>query len=559
MSTPDLQPAPAASPWSPLRKRFFRNLFLAGVAANIGACVHDVGAGWLMTQLSPEPLMVALVQAAASFPLFALALPAGAIADLVDRRRVLVWTHAAMLLLAGALAGLAASGTVSVGTLLGFTLALGAAAALANPAWQTLLTDLVGRDDLAQATALNSVSLNLSRAVGPGLGGLVVAELGGPSAAFALRAGTLVLVVWALWRLRIPPRPAPAGPREHLFPALKAGLRYVRHSAPVQAVLIRTGSFVFPASALVALLPLIAREELHLGPRGYGLMMAAMGAGAVVAVTFLPRLRRSVGPNRLVAIGTLLYAGAMAAVACTDRAWIACPAMLPAGAAWVTLVVNLNAGVQIATPAWVRARALGCYLLVFFGCLAVGSPAWGWLAGRLAPSPGLGLSGIDQTLLAAAALQAACLGTLLTSRLSPGSPAESTGVDAWDEPVVSTPIDEDDGPVVVTVEYRIRPEDSEAFRAAMGPVSVTRYRDGATGWYLSRDTQDPTRWLEVFIVDSWAEHLRQHQRVTLADQKIQNDAKAFHTGPEKPIVRHFIAAEAAGSARPAAMPTDHAD
>ncbi len=508
----------------------FRALWLAALVSNIGTWIHDVGAGWLMTELSPSPLMVSLVQAATTLPLLLLSVPAGALADVIDRRRLMLWTNLGMMLCAAGLAAAVWHGPISPLVLLLTTLGLGVGAAIINPAFQTSMVDLVPREQLPAAAALNSVSLNLSRAVGPALGGLLVASAG-PWAAFALNAASFVLILATLWAwpYRQPSR-AIAG--ERFIGAVKAGLRYVRHSPPMIAVLVRTISFVLPASVLWALMPLLAREHLSLGAGGYGVLFSCLGAGAVATTAILPTLRRRLGPGRLVLAASLLYAGMLVLLSLRREAWVGYAAMVFCGSAWVTMVVNLNVAAQSGTPAWVRGRALSCYLALFFGSMAFGSACWGAVAQR---------AGLADAFLIAAGVMVLGLLTLTRFTLSHASGEDTTLDSDWEDPAVNRPISPHDGPVVVTIEYTIAEQDAEAFKAAMEPVSQTRYRDGAISWVLSRCTENPQRWLEVFIVESWAEHLRQHQRVTVADKRVQAAARTFHRGEGRPRVSHFIA------------------
>jgi quinol monooxygenase YgiN len=281
-------------------------------------------------------------------------------------------------------------------------------------------------------------------------------------------------------------------------------------------------------------MPVVAGDHLGLDSRGYGLMLGALGAGAVAAGFALPGLRLRLGPNRLLALGTLVYAAGVATIALAPIGWLGVAMMLPVGAGWITLVTSLNVAAQSGAPAWVRGRALACYLSAFFGCWALGSIAWGLVAQRFS---------LGETLLASVALLVLGLVTLARWRLRLVDADDLDRSDHWEDPRPAQDIAPDDGPVVITIRYRIRPEDAQAFQAAMAPVATTRYRDGAISWMLSRDTEEPERWLEVFIVESWEEHLRQHQRVTQADRRVQEAARAFHQGPGKPEVWHLIAAD----------------
>jgi len=530
----------ASSAFAPLRLRAFRWLWCAGVGSNIGTWTHEVGAGWLMTDLARgsathagSPLLVSMVQAAATLPLFLLAIPGGALADVFDRRRVLLWAQGWMLLVATLLAVLARGGSVAAGELILLTLALGVGAAISNPAWQTLMVDLVPREQLPAASALNSVSLNLSRAIGPALGGVLVSAFG-PWVTFTLNAASFVCVLGVLlaWK---PTRPGPASASmqgERFFGAMRSGIRYVAYSDAMKGVLVRTAAFAIFASALWGLMPAIARDHLSMSARGYGVLFGCLGVGAVASMLILPRLSARI-PRHAVMLGaSLLYAALLVAMALTREARLGCAIMFIVGAAWITVIMCVNVSAQSGTPAWVRARGMGCYLATFYGSMAIGSITWGWVASRL---------GIPTALCVAAG--GLVLGPLLTwrSRLHEVAAEDLHPAPHWEDPDVADPIDPQAGPVVITIEYRIATENAEAFRAAMEPVSVTRYRDGAISWLLSRDTEDPTRWLEVFIVETWEEHLRQHERVTEADRRIQQHAKSFHAG-EKPRVSHWIAA-----------------
>ncbi|MBY0308244.1 MAG: MFS transporter, partial [Phycisphaerales bacterium] len=367
------------------------------------------------------------------------------------------------------------------------------------------------------------------------------------------------VIGWVLWRAPLKRRAEGGGggaPGERLVGAVRAGWRYVRHSRAIRAVLVRTTSFVLPVSALWALLPLVARDELGLGAAGYGLLMGFFGAGAVAGALLFPAVRRRVSYNAMAAGATVAVAACMASLAIvspgTAGRALAAAAMVVGGGAWVTMVMCSNSSAQAGTPPWVRGRALSWYFTMHFGCMAGGSALWGALAEVLpvrvyGGGAGWSLSSVDVTLLTAAAFALMGLVTLRRWRFVPLEvSAHEKG--AWPDPVPGRSIAPDDGPVVVTVEYVVELENSEAFRRAMGPVSVTRYRDGAISWMLSQGVEDPRRWLEVFIAESWAEHLRQHDRVTKADECVQAAARAFHAGPGRPVVRHSIAAAVKGDA-----------
>jgi hypothetical protein len=416
-----------------------------------------------------------------------------------------------------------------------------------------MMSALVRPDRIAEASALNSLSLNLARAVGPAIGGLVVAQLGGPPAAFGLNAASFAVIAWVLWRAPIKKKAEGGGggaPSERLIGAVRAGWRYVRYSAPMRAVLVRTTSFVLPVSALWALLPLVARDELLLGAAGYGLLMGFFGGGAVAGALCFPLFRARVSYNVMAAVATVAMAVCMATLGVVGPGMVgracACAGMVIGGGAWVTMVMCSNSSSQAGTPPWVRGRALSWYFTMHFGCMAGGSALWGALAQvlpvRVYGSPTTwNLTAVDATMLIAAGFALLGLVTLTRWRFVPlVVSAHEKG--AWPDPVMGREIGPGDGPVVITVEYFVEIENTEAFKRAMAPVSVTRYRDGAISWMLSQGVEDPRRWLEVFIAESWAEHLRQHDRVTKADEGVQAAARAFHVGEKRPVVTHSIAA-----------------
>jgi predicted MFS family arabinose efflux permease len=521
--------APSPGPWAPLKTRAFLVLWLAVLVSNTGTWVRDVASGWLMTELAPSPLLVSMVQAGTTLPIFLLSLPAGALADIVDRRRLLIGVQIGLLLVAGALAATAHAGVMSPVLLLGLVLAGGVGAALAGPAFQAITPELVERPLLRPAVALNSLGVNIARAIGPALGGLVVATAGA-AAAYALDAASYLVVIAALlwWRRR----PVSADlPPESFGAAVRTGLRYAMGSAALRPVLLRAAAFFLFASAYWALLPLIAREELDGDAGYYGILLAAIGAGAVLGALLLPRLK--LAPGALVLGGTLATAAVMAALALAPSRWLAPVLLAGAGAAWIAVLTSLNVAAQAALPNWVRARGLAVYLMVFYGAMTAGSALWGATAQAL---------GVPNALLAAAA--AAALASLLVARLTPLPPGEADLTPSlhWPEPATLGPLPGERGPVLITVEYRVAAADRRAFLEALHTFAKARRRDGAFGWRVLEDAEDPERFEEVFWAASWLDHLRQHRRVTRADAELQSRVQAFHLGEAPPRVRHLLAA-----------------
>jgi MFS family permease len=495
--------------------------------------MHNVGADWLMTTLAPTPIMVALMQTAENAPLFLLALPAGALADIVDRRRLLIYTQSWMLVSAVALAMLTLFGLTTPLVLLLLIFSLGLGSALNAPAWQAIIPELVPRAEVPNAVSLNSVAFNIARAVGPALGGLVVAAVGS-WAVFLLNSLSFIGVLFVLKRWRRE-RVESISPAERIVGAMRAGVRYVRHEPDLRAVLLRTGVFVSCASALWALLPLVARQQLRLGALGYGTLLGGLGGGAIIGAFVLPTLRRKASNNLLIICGTIIFAMVTATLATVHIFVLLCGAMLFAGVAWMTLMSSFNVSVQSVVPAWVRARALAIYLLVFFGGMALGSALWGALATR---------TGISAALLYAAA--AALIAGLAAAYLFPLRANEQLDLEPslhWTDPTIVTEPQPQDGPVLVTVDYLIDPERADEFVEAMREVKRILRRDGASRWGLFADPARPGHYLETFLVESWAEHMRQHARVTREDRVAQDHARSFHVGDSPPVVTHLIAQE----------------
>jgi MFS family permease len=529
-TTADLKPTKSGSAWSPLSDSLFRALWLAAVASNIGTWMHNVGAEWLMTALAPSPWMVALMQTAENAPLFILALPAGALADIIDRRRLLLYTQAWMLVAAVSLALLTFLGLTTPWVLLALIFALGLGAALNAPAWQAIIPELVPRSELPAAVSLNSVAFNIARAVGPALGGILVAAVGS-WAVFLLNSLSFVGVILVLYRWKREPVESVA-PTERIIGAMRAGVRYVRHEPELRAVFVRTGVYVSCASALWAMMPLVARRQLGLGAFGYGVLLGGLGAGAIVAAFILPALRRSVSVNVLVVCGTIVFAAGIVVLATVHIFPLLCLAMIGAGVAWMSLMSSFNVIVQTIVPSWVRARVLAIYMLVFFGGMAMGSAVWGVVATHI---------GVSEALLCAAGAMIAGLGAAYFFPLRVGMEPDLEPSLHWPDPVYVNEPHPHAGPILVTIDYQIEPARAEEFSQAMREVKRILQRDGAVAWGLFADPAQPGHYLETFLVESWAEHMRQHARVTGEDRLAQDRARAFHIGSSPPEVSHLVA------------------
>jgi MFS family permease len=525
-------PIKPASAWAPLALPAFRALWIAGLVSDVGAWMHGVGEGWVMTSLTTSPRTVSLLQAVDGAALFLLALPAGALADIVDRKRLAIVAQVWLAVCAGSMACFAAFGALTPALLIAFAFAMGIGSALDEPLWQALTAEVVPRTTLPAAITLGGVSMNLARTIGPALGGVVVA-LAGPAAVFALNAITFFFVVAALVRLR-PHKLAATAPAERLLGAIAAGLRYVRHTKSLRAVLVRCAASVLPGSALVALFPLYARGVLHLTSAGFGLLLGLMGVGALLAAWRLPTIRARTSPDRLLMFGALVFACALVELHAVDTLTEAAPGMIAAGAAWMTMLSGLNVAAQLATASWVRARVLAVYLLVFQGALALGSFLWGEVAMRL---------GVRSALLAAAATLAASLVARLRYPLVIVD-EDMTPSLYLPMPRIVRDLGDDDGPVRVIIEYDVPEANARTFGKLVRAREHRRRRDGALEWGLYRDVSQPTRWMETFVVDSWGEHERQHSRTTAADQRSSARIASLLEPGTTPAIRHFIASDA---------------
>ncbi len=530
-SPASISPEPSASSWSPLRQAVFSSIWIATVASNVGTWMQSVGVGWLMTSLTPSPLMVALMQTATSLPIFLLGLPAGTFSDLLDRRKLLLVTETWMLLVALVLGILTLTGHMSAWILLVLTFLMGLGSAFDGPAWQAIVPELVDRKDLPAAISLNATGFNVARALGPALGGIVVA-VAGPAAVFLLNAVSFVFVLVAIYRWRRAPVVSNAHP-EDMLGATISGMRYVRHAPALQSALVRISTFAIGASALWALLPVVARHELNLAAAGYGIILGSLGFGAVSSALLLPRLRSAIPVDKLTTLATLIFAGATLALAYLRFVPLLVVCLLAGGMGWLAMMSSLTLAAQTASPAWVRARTMGIYLLVFSASMAAGSFWWGALAERFGNSIALSL----------AALVLVCgLATTLRWPLGASQHLDLSPSMHWNDPKLVITPDPEEGPVLITVEYRVPVERANDFIQAMEAMRSFRYREGAIRWDLFRDLADPDRYVENFIAPSWAEHMRQHERVTVADQAIEAHAFSFQQPGFTQFATHLIAA-----------------
>jgi MFS family permease len=519
--------APAGS-FSALRHLPFAVLWGAAILGNIGGFMRDVASAWLATDLATGPAGVAMVQAAATLPIFLLAIPAGVLADILDRRKFLIAIQCLLALVSIALMILAQGGLMTIELLVALTFLGGVGAALMAPTSQAIAPELVPPRELKGAIALNSLGFNIARAIGPALGGLLLASFGAALTYGADVASYVIVIAALLWW------PRPKRVRDSLserFPgAFRAGLRYARASRELHVVLLRAAIFFAFASAVWALLPLVARQLLGGDAGFYGVLLGAVGAGAILGALVLPRLRARLDADGLMLAAAIVTALAMAVLAAAPPAPVALGVLLLLGAAWIVALTTLNGAAQSILPNWVRGRVLAVYLTVFNGAMTAGSLGWGAVAQIIGVPGGL--------LLGAAGL---LLVAILLHRIRlPVGEADLAASNHWPEPLVAEPVAHDRGPVLILIEYRIAAADRTAFLKALRHLAGERRRDGAYGWGITEDAADRERLVEWFLVESWAEHLRQHHRVSRADADAQEAVRRFHLGPEAPVVRHFL-------------------
>lgn len=517
------------SPLAPLKHQTYRSIWIANLASSFGALIQGVGAAWLMTSIADSVDMVALVQASISLPIMLFSLVGGAMADSFNRRRVMLAAQCFMLVVSAALAAGTYLGLITPWTLLAFTFLIGCGTALNNPAWQASVGDLVPRDDLPAAVALNSIGFNLSRSVGPAVGGAIVA-VAGAAAAFALNTVSYFALIFVLWRWR--PQQVPRKlPREAMFTAMRAGLRYVAMSPNLGKVLLRSFAFGVTASAVLALLPVVAATLLGGGPLTYGLLLGAFGIGAVGGALLSARLQQAISSEAIVRIAFIGFAVCAAVAAVSPFTLATAGAMLLGGACWVLALSLFNVTVQMSTPRWVVGRALSIYQTATFGGLAVGSWLWGIAAEEYGVSAALLIAGASMLVGGALGLVYA-LPKAIALNLDPA--------DRWREPHLEIDLQPRSGPIVVSIEYIIDSENVAAFLDAMIDRKRIRRRDGARRWTLMRDLEHPEIWIESFQTPTWVEYVRHSQRMTKADTGISERLHALHRGPEGPRVRRAI-------------------
>lgn len=513
----------------PLQHGTFRNIWIANLVSSFGALIQGVGAAWMMTALTNSVDLVALVQASTSLPIMLFSLLGGAIADSFSRRRVMLVAQFFMLAVSALLTITALMGLITPWLLLTFTFLIGCGTALNNPSWQASVGDLVPRSSVGSAVALNSIGFNLSRSLGPAVGGIIVA-VAGAAAAFAVNLVSYLGLIAVL--LRWKPATAPAGlPREAVGAAMLAGVRYMALSPQMGKVLLRTFVFGLTASSVLALLPVVASQIPGGGPLVYGLLLGAFGLGAVGGALISARLAEQFSSEAIVRLAFLGFAICAATTALSPSPWLTGVALALGGACWVLALALFNVTVQLSTPRWVVGRSLSLYQTATFAGLAGGSWMWG-LAGEH--------FGVSNALIASAIalVVGAAIGLVLA--IPPRVLIDLDPANRWREPQITLPIEPRSGPIVVSIEYRIRPQDVREFLRVMADRKRVRMRDGAREWVLRRDLAETDIWVESYKSPTWTEYARHNQRLTHADEAIGEQLRTLHQGPERPVVRRMI-------------------
>jgi len=505
---------------APLRHAVFRRIWLASLLSNLGLLIQAVGAAWAMTQMTSDADKVALVQTALMLPVMLISMPAGAIADMYDRRIVALASLSISLSGATALTALAWLGLITPNTLLAFCFVVGSGMALFGPAWQSSVSEQVPADTLPSAVALNGISYNIARSFGPAIGGIVVATAGAV-AAFAANALLYIplLIVLFLWnRVSAPSRL----PRERLNRAIVSGVRYIANSPSIRIVLARTLVTGLIGGSVSALMPLVVRDLLHGGAQTYGIMLGAFGMGAVIGALNIGEIRRRLSGEAAVRACALSMAGAIAAVALSREPVLTAAALVIAGAVWMLAVALFNIGVQLSAPRWVAGRSLAAFQASIAGGIAIGSWGWGHLTN---------IAGVEVALLVSAGLMLASplLGLWLGM---PRVGARNEDAEVLADPEVRLSLTGRSGPLVVEIEYRVAQDNARAFHNVMQDVQLSRQRNGAYGWSIARDIADPELWTERYHCPTWLDYLRQRNRATLSERELHQQAIAFHLGPE---------------------------
>ena len=538
---PASAPERAAAPngFAPLKYALFRDRWIASTISGLGTWMQDTAATWLMTALTGSPLLIALMQTAASAPVLLLGVFAGATADIFERRRLLIFWQSWQMIAVLLMAVLALTGAIGPVTLLVLTFLMNIGSAMNNPAWQAIVPELVPRSELPNAVSLAAASNNLARAVGPALGGLLVAAFvkasTGAGWTFALNAGSFAAVIWVLWVWKRQPLFKSALPAERLLGSVETGFRFLRYSPALRAIFIRAFLFTFSVSAVWSLLAVVAARHLRQGALGYGILNGSMGFGAVLAAVLLARVRARFSTDRILAASSLQYIATLLVLAFARQTWPIILFLVGGGFAWTCTMSTLNVGVQLNAPGWVQARALGMYQMVFQGGLAVGSVLWGYVAEH---------SSVQVAMISSATLLAGTLPLTLRLHVLRGKLPDLSPYQ-WKRPVPHLEIEPQpqDGPVRILIDYTVPLERYNEFVHAVHRLRDVRLRTGAIRWAVFRDGQDAERIEESFVMESWLDYLRSRERMTTADSELLQVVRAMHKGDDLPRVTHQVYAK----------------
>jgi MFS family permease len=516
--------------WSPLANPVFRAIFIASVVSNVGSWMQTTGGSWLMTSLTTSSVLVALMQTAASLPLFLFSLPAGSLADIFDRRKLLIYAQVLMLIMAAILSFLTFIHMVTPLTLIVLTFALGIGNAFNAPAWLAAVPETVGKKDLSKALTLNSVSYNVSIAIGPAIAGLMLSRVD-TGWIFLLNAVSFIAVIGVLlfWKNK---HETSALPAEKLSGAMRATIRYMFHAPLLQNVLIRSGIFIAFGSSFWALLPAVARFRLHMDAGGFGILYGFMGIGAAVGATVMPRIQKKLSIDLRLPVITIVFGIALLMLGYLTQSLLIYLAMFLVGFAWIVILSTFNIFVQSVVAGWIKARAIGIYVLVIQGGLALGSIGWGIVADHYS-IPQTFLFSVIGLLAGLLAIRRFPLETKNEINLLPSLHLQ--------QPVVLHDIHHDQGPVLISIVYTIDPKNSGEFMEVAKKLGAVRKRSGSIRWGIFKDTADHSRYIENFITASWGEHLRQHHRLTVYDKAVEDKVKSFQKGSTPPPVFHYIA------------------
>ncbi|MEX2367053.1 MAG: MFS transporter [Pseudohongiellaceae bacterium] len=517
------------SPWSPLKITTFRYLWLATLVSNIGTWMHEVGAGWLMSELTTSAVLVSLMQTATALPAFFILLPSGALSDILDRRLYLLGANLGMAAVAVTLGVLTISGLINEWSLLGLTLCLGIGTALIMPTWQSIIPEVVPRTELKGAIGLNTLGMNVSRVLGSLIAGGIIA-VAGSGVVFICNALTFIFIIGVLvkWRRIAPDTRLPP---ERFLSAIKTGLRYTRHSPALQSTIFRSIGFYFFASVMWALLPLIARELLQGNELTYSSLFAAISVGAIGSALLLPRFRLYLNNDQLITSAALVFAAGIVVTATVPIHLVALIALFFCGGAWITVMTSAQLSAQTALPNWVRSRGISVFLTCFMGSLAIGPVVWGGIA--------------DLTDLPTAMIIAStglAIASFYTRRwpVSGNEAMDHTPSGHWRIPEPVTDIDPHQGPVMITIRYEVDDQNLAEFLRLMELLGKSRKRDGAFVWGIMQDTTVPGVYLEYYLIESWLDHLRQHERISRQDAAIQHQIRSLLVADTAPVITHYV-------------------